>query len=272
MGVPYVATFGAPIDQPPLGFYTEAEFYQVFGSTEATSVVLVTAFGLDSTLLVYFLGRKFYGSSAGLVAAALFGLNPWHLVLSRSALIDLQCLFLSLLALIVGVWAIRKTTVKPMLLAGALFAAAFMTKFYAAFVLIPLLLFYLYSHPKTTWRVALQVAAFSLPSIAAGFVWYQLVLGRSLLLIFRHNDSLDVIPQSVHVAASPFFASNFLLNYGLGAFFLAAVGFSLAISFWLRKKHPYTALSDFTWAFSAVAIVGVNVFLGYVFKSKRSLF
>jgi len=129
MGIPYVESFGTAIDQPPLGFYIEALFFRIFGSYANTGVTLVTFFGLGSTVLVYIIGKEMYGKSTGLFAAALLGLNSWHLVLSRSFLIDAQCLFFSLLCLHVGVFAIHRGSVKLALASGLVFAAAMLTKF-----------------------------------------------------------------------------------------------------------------------------------------------
>jgi 4-amino-4-deoxy-L-arabinose transferase-like glycosyltransferase len=109
MGVPYVDAYGTIIDQPPLGFYTEALFFRIVGTSAAAGVTLMTLFGLGSIVIVYFLGKELYGRSTGLFAAALLGVSPWHLVLSRSFLLDAQCLFFSLLCLLVGVLAIRRT-------------------------------------------------------------------------------------------------------------------------------------------------------------------
>ena len=99
MGTPYVKSFGT-VEQPPLGFYVEGLFLRIFGLSVSTGTSLVTLFGLGSVVLVYLLGRELYSKSTGFVAAALFGLNPWQLVLSRSFLIDSQCLFFSLLCLL----------------------------------------------------------------------------------------------------------------------------------------------------------------------------
>jgi 4-amino-4-deoxy-L-arabinose transferase-like glycosyltransferase len=266
IGVPYVESFGAAIDQPPLGFYTEAAFYTFFGASINTVVVLVTLIGVGSTVLVYLLGKEFYGKVAGLVAAALFGLNPWHLVLSRSALIDVQCLFLSLLSLLLGLLAIRRGSVKITLAAGIVFSLAFLTKFYAVYMLIPLLLFYIYSRPKNPKQIISQIAAFGAPSFAFAFLWYQIFLGRSLLSVFQHNDLIDVIPVKVNVVASPFFATNFLLNYGLGVFFIAAAAFSLLISFSLRKRYSKTVPLDLIWLGSIAFVIVVNVVLGFVWN------
>jgi 4-amino-4-deoxy-L-arabinose transferase-like glycosyltransferase len=264
MGVPYVEAYGTIIDQPPLGFYTEALFFRIVGTSAAAGVTLMTLFGLGSIVIVYFLGKEPYGRSTGLFAAALLGVSPWHLILSRSFLLDAQYLFFSLLCLLVGVLAIRKNSVTLALASGLAFAAAMMTKFYAVFILVPLLLFYIHSRPSSLKRVLSQLAAFITPVLAFAFWWYQLFLGRPLLTILHHNDLHDVIPASTGVVASPFFATNFLIDYGLGLAFIAAAAFSLVLGFALRKFFSKTVIVDLISLASIAFIVGVNVYLGAV--------
>jgi 4-amino-4-deoxy-L-arabinose transferase-like glycosyltransferase len=262
MGFPYVQGFGTAIDQPPLGFYVEALAFALLGLSESTSVMLVTFFGLGTVALVYVLGRAFYGKLAGFLAAALFALNPWHLVISRSGLIDAQCLFFSLLCLIIGVMAVRRGSTKLALASGLVFAGAFLTKFYAVFVLIPLLLFFVYSKPKKHKFILRQIVAFAVPVLLSTLLWYQVVLGHSILSIFHHNDFLDVIPAAVGVFPSPFFASNFLVNYGLGLSFVATTIFSFIVGFSLRKKGSKPLLADFALLSGIVFAVAVNIVLG----------
>ena len=264
IGIPYVSGFGTVIDEPPLGYYLEGLLFRAFGVSMDVGVVLVTLFGLASVATIYFLGRELYGKSSGFFAAVLLGLNPWHLVLSRSFLIDAQCLFFSLLSLYVGVLAIRKGSIKFALAAGMVFAAAFLTKFYAFFVLIPLLLLYLPSKPKGTGRVAAQLAAFSLPTLLFSLMWYQVFLGRSLLSLFVHNDFSNTVPASTGVAISPFFVANFMVNYGLGMYVIVAVAFSLAAGFSLRKYFSKTSIIDFACLVTVLAVLGVNTYLGAV--------
>ena len=263
-GIPYVKAYGTAIDQPPLGFYIEALFLKFFGLSADTGVALVTFFGLGSVVLMYLIGRELYGKSTGLVAAALFGLNPWQLVLSRSFLIDTQCLFFSILCLLMGVLAIRKGSVKLAIVCGFVFAAALLTKVYAAFVLIPLILLYLYSRPKQLKLVLSQIAAFSLPALVFATLWYQFVLGHSLLYIFHHNDFADVIPASTGVISSPFFVTNFLMNYGLGVYFTVAIAFSLLLGLWFRKYISKRAIIDLICLATIAFIVSVNTILGAV--------
>ena len=108
-GFPMLST-GFMINQPPLGFYTAAPIFQLFGLSYLNGVALATAFGLGSVALVYALGTVLYGRKTGLVASALFGLVPWHVYMSRIFLIDNQCLFWSLLFLVFGVLAVKRNS------------------------------------------------------------------------------------------------------------------------------------------------------------------
>ena len=261
-GVPYVQAYGTEIDQPPLGFYAEALFIRLFGLSVNTGVAIVTFFGIASIVLMYLLGKELYDKPTGIIAAALFGLNPWQLVLSRSFLIDTQCLFFSMFSLLIGILAIRRGSVRLALFSGVVFAFAIMTKFYAAFVLIPLFLFYVYSRPKSPKLVLSQLAAFSLPALMFALFWYQIILGHTLLWIFQHNDFADVVPASTGVITSPFFVANFLMNYGLGVCFIVAILFSLLLTFSLKKYFSRTTIVDAICISSAAFVLAINTILG----------
>jgi 4-amino-4-deoxy-L-arabinose transferase-like glycosyltransferase len=271
-GMPYAYSIGNIINEPPFGFYTEALFFKVFGLSVDNGVALITLFGLGCTVLVYKLGKDLYGKSTGLFAAALFALTPWELVLSRSFLIDTQCLFLSLFCLYVGILAIRRDSVQLAFISGVFFAVALLTKLYSAFILIPLLLFYLYYRPKKPKQILSQLAAFCLPALYSSFLWYQVILGKGLLYMVQHSDFNDLNVAGVVPTYS--FVSNFLVNYGLGIFFMAATVFSLIIGLLnmylgvtLNLKVPYTsavkydyqALPFFSLAAASLAGKGVSL-------------
>ena len=191
-GMPYLSGWGNNIiNQPPVGFYVEALFFKIFGSSINTGVILVTLFGLGSTVLVYKIGKELYGKSTGLFAAVLFALTPWELVLSRSFLIDAQCLFLSLLCLFIGIIAIRKGSFKLFMVTGALFAAAFLTKFFAVFILIPLLLFYVYYQPKNLKAYIWLVWSFFLTCSTIFFLLVPSNFRARDAFIFNQSDLVN---------------------------------------------------------------------------------
>ena len=259
-GMPYVRSFGNLMDQPPLGFYIGAMFFKVFGSSIDNGVALVTLLGLGCTVLVYKIGEVWYGKTTGLLAAALFALTPWALILSRSFLIDVQCLFFSLLSLFVGISAIRRDSFKLFVVSGTFFAAAFLTKLFAVFTLIPLMLFYVHYRPNNLRRVFSWLTAFFLPMLLFAFLWYEVISGQGLLSIFYHTDFMTYNPSGG--APSYFFVGNFLLNYGLGWFFIIAAALSLLVCFLRRKLFPKIHVFDLICLTTIISVVSVNTFLG----------
>jgi 4-amino-4-deoxy-L-arabinose transferase-like glycosyltransferase len=263
-GLPYAN--GYLMDQPPLGFYFQALWFTAFGVSIGNGVFLVTLFGLGCVALVYGLGCLLYSRTAGFFAALLFAFSPWHLILSRTFLIDVPCLFFTLLSLFVGLVALKKDSFRLFVAAGIVFAVAFNTKLYAVYMLIPLLIF-LYRHkhnnPK---RFVIWFAAFILPVLVASIVWYEIVTGSDLYAIFLHTDFSVPIPDLAN--PTPFFATNFLVSYGLGWFFLDAVLLSVVFSLWQRRLFRGFRLSDATCVVVIVCVLCVNIFLGAILDLK----
>lgn len=111
-------------------------------------------------------------------------------------------------------------------------------------------------------RVLSQLATFSIPALVFAFLWYQIVLGHSLLWIFHHNDFADVVPASTGVVTSPFFATNFMVNYGLGIYFTVAAAFSLLLGFSLRKYFSKIVMVDLVCLVTVAFVLSVNLYLG----------
>ena len=259
-GMPYVNSFGNIMNQPPLGFYIEALFFEVFGLSLDTGVALVTLFGLGCTILVYKIGQVLYGKTTGLLTAVVFASTQWQLVISRSFFIDVQCLFFSLLCLFVGIFAVRKESLKLFVVSGTLFATALITKLFAVFTLIPLLLFYVYYRPKNLKLTFIWLGVFFLPVLLFHVLWYQVISGQGLLSVFQHEDFSDF--NVSEVVPSTFFVANFLLYYGLGWFFTAAAVFSLLVCFLRRKLFSKILVFDLICLATIVSVVSVNTFFG----------
>jgi 4-amino-4-deoxy-L-arabinose transferase-like glycosyltransferase len=256
-GMPFMKYVGDMINQPPLGFYTGALFLKIFGASYDTGVALITLIGLGCTFLVYQIGKVLYGKPTALLAAALFALTPWQLVLSRSFLIDVQCLFFSLLCLLVGIYAIRKDSFKLFMVSGTLFAIALLTKFFAVFALIPLALFYLYYRQLNLRRIR-AVTAYFLPALCLMLLWYQVISGRGLGSIIGIDDFGNF--NVTGVVPSYFFVVNYLLD-GLGALFLIATALSLIVTFTHRKLFAKFLPFDLMCLVTILAVGSVDTFL-----------
>ena len=256
-GMPYMRVANNMINQPPLGFFIDALFFGIFGLSFEVGVSIITLFGLGCTLLVYKLGRDLYGKSTGLFAATIFALTPWHIVLSRSFLIDTQCLFFSLLFVLVGIIAIRRDSIMLFMVSGTLFAVALLTKLFAVFALIPLSVFYLYHRQKKLNRAS-TLAAYFLPAILIFFLWYQIISGRGILSAISHDDFSNY--YSLGVAPTAFFVGNFLID-ALGILFVIAAVLSLLVSFLGRKTFAPILPFDMMCLATCVAVISLNIFL-----------
>ena len=258
-GFPYVTT-GLMIDQPPLAFYMTAPVLQIFGLSYLNGVNFVTALGLGCIVLVYALGTLLYGKRTGLVSAALFGLVPWQVFMARIYLIDAQYMFLSLLFLLIGILAIKKTSEKLLAVSGVLFALAFLTKLFTVFFLIPLLLMALLNRKESGFKLTLRrVLIFLVPSFIFQAVWFggfanQHFFGVYVASDFTHrvlitDPALTFLPR-IYVEST-------------GWFLLAAAIFSIILAVSLRHSFERTLQVDFICAVTILTVAAVD--LGLVF-------
>ena len=251
---------GVLMDQPPLGFYIQALFFNSFGVSINNGTFLVTVFGLGCVALVYGIGKVAYNKTTGFFASLLFAFSPWHLIMSRTFLIDAQCLFFSLLCLFVALIAVRRASFRLFIISGIVFAAAFNTKLYAVFTLIPLLAFFFYYQPINLRRTLKWLVGFSIPVLIAVFLWYRIISGIGLFSIFLHAD---LITQNPNIATpTPFFVTNFLVSYGMGWFFIDATIVSLLVCLWQRCIFRKFLPLDATCLATIICVVSVNIILG----------
>jgi 4-amino-4-deoxy-L-arabinose transferase-like glycosyltransferase len=262
-GMPYVTTYGNIMNQPPLGFYFQAIFSIFMGQSIEAGVLLVTFFSILSAFLVYKIGLELYGKTSGLLAAALFALTPWQIIISRSYLIDAQCLFFSLLTFYLGIKAAKISSKKLALFSGLSFTVAFLTKLYAVYIILPLMVFFLYYQRRKSWSIKVsQVILFLLPLLICSYLWYVQILGPASAQVFNHRDFFDKNPDGV--APSIFFVSTFLFNYGLGYFFVFALLFSTVLSLAAAKIDMQYLRNYIFFLSSALIILCVDTVLGAV--------
>lgn len=84
----------------PVQVYASIPGIYFFGLNEQGIRITPAIYGTLSVIVVFFLGRILFGSMAGLVAAFLLGISPWHIQLTRASFeSSLATLWVSL-----GVW------------------------------------------------------------------------------------------------------------------------------------------------------------------------
>jgi hypothetical protein len=92
---PYFPTFRAH----PLLFQTFVSFGFELGSPEVFGRLLAAGFGLGTVLVTWRLARLLYGRRAGVIAALVLALMPYHVVVSRQILLDGPMVFWSTVTL-----------------------------------------------------------------------------------------------------------------------------------------------------------------------------
>lgn len=255
-GFPVIST-GYIINQPPFGFYIDAFIFKIFGVSYATGVSIITLFALGSVFLVYEIGSILYGKKTGLLAAALFGLVPWQVFMSHAFLIDVQCLFFSLLYLLVGIWAIQKSSMKLLLVSGTIFAVALLTKLFSVFMLVPLLLFLYFERSRGFKLTPKKIALFLLPTLILQAIWYGGFANQNFFGVYFNSDFTHPIETG---APSILFIPR-LLAESMGWFLIIGAIFSLLLSIWQRKLFTSVLLSDFICATTILGILGLNILL-----------
>jgi 4-amino-4-deoxy-L-arabinose transferase-like glycosyltransferase len=257
LGLPY-ATPRNLINQPPIGFYIDAAFLRIIGLSYSTGALVTMLFGVGCVLLLYKFGEMLYGTRTGLIAAGIFALIPWHIILSRSFLIDTQCLFFSLLYLLAGIWAIRRASLKLFLVSGTLFGIALLEKLFAVFTLIPLSLIYLKSIPRSPARALKEISLFLTPSFVFFYLWYGPISGLGLFSVFSHDDFAEL--TAANMTPSPFFLISYFIE-NPGIMLLIAVCVSMALTLWKRKQFEKLLFSDVICLATIIGVAGVNMYL-----------
>ena len=150
------------IDKPPVAIWLQVASAKLLGFSAPAILLTQVMAGLAAVLLVYVLVRKYWGGTAGAIAALSLALSPVNVAVDRSNNTE-SCLILVLLA---GVWlAMRAAETGRLALLCAAMAAigiGFNVKMGAALVLAPVLaLTFSLARPgaPVTWHLGRQAIA-----------------------------------------------------------------------------------------------------------------
>lgn len=139
------------VDKPPLGLWMQALSAMVFGVSGASVVLPNILAGVLSVPLVYYLVKKYFGASAGLVAALALALTPVSVAVDRNNTVDGMLIFTLLLA----AWAFLSATetgkLRTLLLGGLLVGLGFNIKMMQAFLPLPALYAMYFLGAKAGW-------------------------------------------------------------------------------------------------------------------------
>jgi 4-amino-4-deoxy-L-arabinose transferase-like glycosyltransferase len=107
------------------------------GASDVAAILSNALLGTLSVGLLWWVGRRWFGPTAGLVAAALLATSELHIAMSRSGLTDVGFTLLFLAALACFVEATNRASLAWALAAGVFTGLAWNTKYHGWFALIP---------------------------------------------------------------------------------------------------------------------------------------
>ena len=137
----------------PIYYYMMAPFLWLFRLDPVGPAIMVALFGVATVYLVYYAGKLFFNSRAGLVASALYAVSPLVVTYSRSSWNPNVVPFFSLLIIVLLYKALTKMqTWKYFLAIGFLLGIAVQLHYISLFlgvgVAISMLIIHLYLHKK----------------------------------------------------------------------------------------------------------------------------
>lgn len=208
----------------PLLFQTVLSIGFRLGLPDGFERLTAAAMGVATVYLVYELGRLLYGRSAGLLAALLMALMPYHVAVTRQVLLDGPMTFFATLALVLLTRFAKSGRPAWLYAAGAAMGLTFLAK-ETSIVLLGAIYAFLALTPQL--RVRLRDLAVSMSLMAVVISPFPLTLmfagrtgtGESYLtwqLFRRPNHDWLFYPTTVPGAIGPLV----LLAAGLGLWLL----------------------------------------------------
>jgi len=176
---------------PPLGKWLIAIGIQIFGDNPFGWRFSAALFGLASVALIYFITQSLFKSNfLSLAATALISLDGLHLVMSRTALLDI---FLSFFILLTFYLVIKEEYWQ----AGIALGLALATKWSALYLLIALILFlliYKRTYIKTSIQFIVLPVSTYLFTWSGWFIsdigWKRDSASNSLLSLFNYHREI----------------------------------------------------------------------------------
>lgn len=125
------------VDKPPLGLWVQAAFVFIFGYHGWAMLLPQALAGTASTVMMYILTAKYFGKPAGLLSALFFALTPVVVVASRNNTMDMQLVFVLLIAAWFLLRSIERGKWRDLFICAALIGLGFNIKMLEAYLVLP---------------------------------------------------------------------------------------------------------------------------------------
>ncbi|MCI1982915.1 MAG: glycosyltransferase family 39 protein [Oscillospiraceae bacterium] len=160
------------VDKPPLGLWVQCLFVWIFGYHGWAMLLPQALAGTGSSIMMYILTAKRFGRPAGLLSAAVLALTPAVVVASRNNTMDMQLVFV----LLVAVWflfrAIDSGKWRYLFGAAILLGLGFNIKMLEAYMILPavVLVYLIFAKEKFSKRLIAGLISAAVMA-AVSFAW-----------------------------------------------------------------------------------------------------
>ncbi len=152
--------------------------------------IVSLVFGVATVALLYKIGKRMFGPTAGLLAAAVVALSPPHISLSQQVRMDVQMVFLLVAAYWYCLNILEKHDWKSYLLTGFLTGLACVTKYPAAVFTLVIACAHFAAHPAFKLREHRKLAGSALATVIGAFV------GSPFLFLDFRTTLRDVVQEA----------------------------------------------------------------------------
>jgi 4-amino-4-deoxy-L-arabinose transferase-like glycosyltransferase len=164
------------IDKPPLGFWIQAISVKIFGFNSWGILIPQALAGVISVAVLYYLVKRSFGVSAGLISAACLATTPIFVAVSRNNTCDNLLVLTLLLACWVLSIAAEKGKIKYLLLSLAIVGIGFNIKMLQAYMIVPAIyITYLLSNAVNMKKRIIHLLLATLVLLAVSFSWALVV-------------------------------------------------------------------------------------------------
>lgn len=168
----------------PIYYYFMTPFLWLFNYNPVGPAIMVALFGVATVWLIYKVGKDFFGSSTGLIAAGLYAISPLVVTYSRASWNPNLMPFFSLLTLYLVYTALKNDSRKLFILSGVIFGITMQLHYLALFLGVIIGVYILlYQYVFTKNHLFLKLIKQYL------YIFLGFIVGWSLFLAFeiRHG-------------------------------------------------------------------------------------
>ena len=164
------------VDKPPVGIWVQALFAAILGFSGWTIILPQALAGIGCVVLTYFIVSRPFGKPAGLVAAFALAVTPISVAIARNGTMDMQMIFVILLAVWAALKAARERSLFWLLASAFLVGIGFNIKMIQAFIVVPAIFaVYLLGAAPDWKRRALHLGIAAVVLIAVSLSWALVV-------------------------------------------------------------------------------------------------